>query len=229
MRSELDTIDHVLRGALNTILLNLQLLSTSLERDEQARPLIDRASTELKRIATALLPSALHIVGLEIKERRRVDLGQLVEQARADHGLERAVSAPGPGPSVVGDPELLATALAHLVSNAVAATPPEAPAPQISIDASAEGAVALVVRNACAGAAPPLTADGIPAARGHLGGLATVMRIARLHGGALTYERRDRELIARLSIPAAPAGGPAGGTVSPAVEGSRARPGVAQR
>ena len=69
---------------------------------------------------------------------------------------------------------------------------------------STSGVVVLVVRNTCAGPAPPLTADGIPAARGHLGGLLAAMRIARLHGGALTYERREGELMARLSIPAAP-------------------------
>jgi hypothetical protein len=60
--------------------------------------------------------------------------------------------------------------------------------------------VALVVRSAFAGAAS-LTAAGMPAARGQLGGLVAVTRVARLHGGMLTYERRPGELIARLSIP----------------------------
>ena len=87
MRSELDTIDHVLRGALNTILLNLQLLVSSFERDEQARPLLDQASSEVRRLATELLPAAFRIVSLEINELRAVDLGRLVEQIRAEHGL----------------------------------------------------------------------------------------------------------------------------------------------
>jgi hypothetical protein len=201
MRSELDTIDHVLRGSLNTILLNLQLLGTSLERDEQARSLVDRASAELRRLATELLPAALRIVSLEIDERGTVDLGQLVEQARAEHGLEETRATRG-GPAVVGDAGLLAAALGQLVGNAVAATPAGAPPPQVALDTGPEDAASLVVRNTCVGQAPPLTADGIPAARGHLGGLVAAMRIARLHAGTLTYERRDSELTARLSIPA---------------------------
>jgi hypothetical protein len=60
--------------------------------------------------------------------------------------------------------------------------------------------VALVVRHASAGELP-FTADGIPAARGHLGGLIAVARVARLHGGTLAYERGPGELVARLAIP----------------------------
>ena len=201
MRSELDAIDHAVRGALNAALLNIQLLSSALGPDEQARPLIERASAELRRVAEVLLPAGLRIVSLEIGEIRRVDLGHLVEQTLAAHGLDRTAVAAGPWPSAVGDPELLATAIAHLVRNAVAAAPASGPPPHISGEANPDGTVAVLVRNACAGGVPPLAADGSPAPRGHLGGLATVVRVARLHRGALTYERQGGELVARLSIP----------------------------
>lgn len=207
MRSELDTIDHVLRGALNTVLLNLQLVATAPERDDQTRALLDRASSGLRRLASELLPAVFGVLRLEVGAREPVDLGLLVDAARAKHGLAGAVR---PGPSVVGDPDLLAVAVEHLIANAVAATPPGAPEPHIGCDV-AGGSVALVVRNACAGEPPPLTADGIPATRGHLGGLVAVMRIARLHGGSLSYERRVGEICARFSIPAAPGSSPAAG------------------
>ena len=103
IRSELDAIDHVLRGALNTALLNLQLLSTTLGSDAQAGPLIERVRVELRRLAERLLPAALDIVALEIKRTERVDLRQLVESTLAQHALDQLVLAPGPSPSVSGD------------------------------------------------------------------------------------------------------------------------------
>jgi hypothetical protein len=221
MHSELDTIDHVLRGALNTALLNLQLLAVSSGRDEHADPLIERARAEIRRVAEVVLPAALRIVSLEVKEARRLDLRPLVEQTLAQHALEGVALAPGPWPPVVADAELLSTAIAHLVRNAVEATPAEGRVPQIAVDADAEGAVAIVVRNTWAGTVPPLTTDGLPAVRGHLGGVAAAVRIARLHGGALRYERQDRELVARLSIPDTRSVGLAEGAHRPRAESSR--------
>lgn len=203
MRSELHTIDHVLRGALNTALLNLQLLSTSLAGDAPARPLLERASAELRRMATELLPAALRIATLEVQELQRVDLAKVVDRLRTDHGLGNVSAGCGEDLSVVADPTLVATAATHLLANAVAATPPGAPAPDIAAEPAEGGGATLVVSNACASPAP-LTPDGLPASRGHLGGLAMVVRIARLHDGALTYENRDGHIIARLSLPPAP-------------------------
>ena len=153
---------------------------------------------------------------------RRIDLGQLVAQTVACHALDRTVVAAGPWPTGVGDPELLATAIAHLVRNAVAATAASGPPPHISGATSPDGAVSLIVRNACGDEVPPLAADGSPAARGHLGGLATVVRIVRLHRGTLTYERQGGALVARLSMPASRRGYPEDGLL-PDAEDSPAR------
>lgn len=200
IRSELDVIDHVLRGALNTALLNLQLLATTLGSEPPAGPLIERVRAELRRLAEQLLPAALAIVALEIKRTERVDLRQLVESTLAQHALDQLVLAPGPSPSVRGDPDLLAVALAHLARNAVAATPENGPAPRIHIDVEPSQA-ALRVSNACRGAIPPISGGTIAERRGHLGGLVVVTRVARLHGGTFGYEAVDGELVARLAIP----------------------------
>jgi hypothetical protein len=195
-RSELDTIDHVLRGALNAILLNLELLAPAVEPDEKGRALLDRASSGLRRLATELLPAAFGIMQLEVRERRPVDLAALAARACAEHGLKGPEHGERP---VSGDAELLALAVGHVIDDAVAATPAGSPPPRVAVEGG-EGVVVLVVRSAFAGAAS-FTPDGMPAARGQLGGLVAVTRVARLHGGMLTYERRPGELIARLSIP----------------------------
>jgi signal transduction histidine kinase len=201
MRSELDTIDHVVRGSLNTALLNLQLLGPSLG-DERAAPFLDRARAELRRVAEELLPDGLRIVGLEIKERVSLDLRRLVQQALGETGLKPVELGPGPWPSVVGDHALLATAVTHLVRNAVAATPAEGPITRVTAEKRAGDLVTLAVHNRCRDGGPTLTADGTPAIRGHLGGLVAVVRIARLHGGTLRFERAEGDLVALLTLPA---------------------------
>jgi signal transduction histidine kinase len=123
-RSEIDTIDHVLRGALNVVLLNLELLAPALAPDEKNRAVLERAASGLKRLATELLPTALGIMRLEVSERRPVDLAALAARACAEHGLK---GPPHPGPPVSGDADLLALAVGHLIGGAVAATPPGAP------------------------------------------------------------------------------------------------------
>jgi signal transduction histidine kinase len=200
IRSELDVIDHVLRGALNTTLLNLQLLSTTVGSESPAAPVLDRARTEIRRLAELLLPAALEVVALEITRPERVDVRQLVGSTLAQEGLDQVLLAPGPSPRVSADPALLTLAVAHLARNAVAATPVGGPAPRIDIDIEPSQA-ALRVTNSCRGAVPAVAAGSIAGRRGHLGGLVVLTRIARLHGGALTYEASGQELVARLSLP----------------------------
>jgi signal transduction histidine kinase len=202
-RSELDLIDHVVRGALNTALLNLQLVSTTREPDERTRPLIDRARAEIRRVAEELLPAALDIVALEVTHARPVPLRPLVERTLAQSpGLDHIVLTPGASPVVIGDPDVLAVAIAHLARNAVAATPPGEAAPRIELSAVGEGKAALLVKNVRLGDTPAIAAGTIPGRRGHLGGLLAVNRVARLHRGSLTYEAAAGLLVARLTIPA---------------------------
>lgn len=202
MATELDTIDHVLRGSLNAALLNAQLLSASLARGEGLGPLIDRIQAEIRRLAEDLLPAAMHIMSLEAKDVRRVDVRQVVARALEAAPLHAAVVAPGARVEVMGDGDLLEVAVAHLVRNAVAATPEGAASPTLSVDLQPGGLAEIRVTNRCTGPGPSLAAGRVPERRGHVGGLAAALRIARLHGGSLTYEVADSMVTARLSLPA---------------------------
>lgn len=199
-RSELDAIDHAVRGGLNTTLLNLQLLATSVGPDAAAGPLVDRARAEIRRLAELLWPAALGIVALEVERTERVDLRQLVTSTLPQHGLDQVVLSSGASPTVSGDPDLLALALVHLARNAVVASPKDGPHPRIDLDVTASQAM-IRVTNACREAIPPVVNGSIVGRRGHLGGLVIVTRVARLHGGALLYEVADDQLVARLSLP----------------------------
>jgi signal transduction histidine kinase len=199
-RSELDAIDHALRGGLNTTLLNLQLLANAIGPEAAGGVLIERARGEINRLAELLLPAALSVLALEIKRTERVDLRQLVTSTLPQHGFDRVVLSPGPSPTVSGDPDLLALALVHLTRNAVAATPEEGPPPRIDLGVG-PGQALLRVTNACREAIPAVINGNIAGRRGHLGGLVIVTRVARLHGGALMYEVVDDQLVARLTIP----------------------------
>jgi hypothetical protein len=199
-RSELDAIDHALRGGLNTTLLNLQLLATTVGPEAPGGLLIERARTEIHRLAERLLPAAMGVLTLEIKRTERIDLRLLATSALPQHGLDRVVLSPGPSPTVSGDPDLLALALVHLARNAVAATPEEGPPPRIDLDVGPSQTL-LRMTNACRDTVPAVINGNIAGRRGHLGGLVIVTRVARLHGGALMYEVVDDQLVARLTIP----------------------------
>lgn len=202
IRSELDLIDHVVRGALNTALLNLQLLASTAEPDQRAGPLLERARAEIRRVAEELLPAALDIVALEVAHPQPVPLRPLIERTLAQPELEAVALTAGASPVVAGDPGILAVAVAHLARNALAATPAGEAAPEIELVEADHGEVALLVRNVRAPDAAPVTAGMLPGRRGHLGGLVAVSRVARLHGGALRYEADGGWLVARLSLPA---------------------------
>jgi signal transduction histidine kinase len=110
-------------------------------------------------------------------------------------------------PTVTGDGDLLANAVANLIDNAIKYTPSGG---AIHVDTRREGAsVTLTVRD---------NGRGIPEEeRARVGtrfhrldravpgwglGLASVLAIARLHGGSLRLEDAGPGLIARLVLPA---------------------------
>jgi signal transduction histidine kinase len=203
---ELDTIDHVLRGSLNTALLNLQLVAPALEGDRQGRASLEKARDALRRLAEVLIPASLDILALEVQERRRLALRPLVVRALARAGLSGLALQDGPWPSVTADPELLEVAVAHLARNALAATAPGAAGPEIGTEVRGDS-VDILLRDRGAGLARR-GRSGPPARPGHLGGLVAVSRIARLHGGAVSFEPHpEGGSIARLSLPAGPSSG----------------------
>ena len=129
MRSELDTIDHVLRGALNTVAAQPSAaLHLACERDEQARPLLDRASP-----SCGGWPRSCCRPRSESRAWRSRSAGVSTWAARgpssaAITACDGRVRAGTGSRRWSADPELLATAArASLVSNAVAADAPRAP------------------------------------------------------------------------------------------------------
>jgi two-component system OmpR family sensor kinase len=143
----------------------------------------------------ALLPAAFSIVALESADRARVDLEALVRRILEEHRLGPVTLAPQPWPDVRGDAQLLGLAVTHLIRNALTATAGAGPGrrpPEVSARSADQGQVAVVVRDWGSGlrttnaralirlTISPVT--GRPAV-----GLATVERIARLHGGALEF------------------------------------------
>ncbi len=215
---ELESIDHVIRGSLNTALLNLQLVAPALGNDRDALALLEKARGELRRLAEVLIPAALDIVALEVRQLQRVPLRLLVQRALTRARLTGVTLHDGSWPSVIADPELLEIAVAHLARNAVAATAAGATSPEISTEARGD-TVDVLVRDCGAGVAVPQGRGGHPVRAGHLGGLVAVSRIARLHGGTVSVEPRPGGgSIARLSLPANPRSGAVSANGAPVEE-----------
>jgi two-component system sensor histidine kinase DctS len=197
---ELDVIDHVLRGSLNTALLNLQLLEPALENDREGRASLEKAREALRRLAEVLIPASLDIVALEVREPQCLALRPLVERALARAGLAGVALQDAPWPSVTADPALLEVAVVHLARNALAATPPGADGPRLGAEARGDF-VDILLRDRGGGIS--FRRAGHPPRPGHLGGLVAVARIARLHRGAITFEPHpEGGSLARLSLPA---------------------------
>jgi signal transduction histidine kinase len=208
---DLDRLLHDLRGPLNAATMHLEVLKRTGLADPTGLASLEAIRQELTRLG-ALLPAVFGIMAVECGERGRVDLEEVVRRTLAEPGLGAVTVAAGPWPPVYADARLLALAVGHLAHNALTATAaagPGRPAPEVSARAAGPGQVMLVVRDWGAGlrttnaralirlAISPVT--GRPAV-----GLATVERIARLHGGALEFRSpADGGAEVSLTLPAA--------------------------
>lgn len=192
---ELERLLHDLRGPLNSAVMHLEVLKRTALADPAAAHSLATVAQQLDRLA-ALLPAVMHVVALERADVRRVNLRDVAERALAAAGCPDITLAPPPWPDVVGDAGLLELAAAHLMRNAVEATPPGAARPHVHAEQSAEGPdagrVALVVRDWGTGLRSTnvkvlvrLLASTKGPGRGL--GLITAERIARLHGGGLRF------------------------------------------
>lgn len=198
---DLDRLLHDLRGPINSAVIHLEVLKRTVGSD--ARGSVETIHAELVRLAE-MLSAAFAVLALERTEIRAVDLRALVETTVSAEHLEGVTLDEAPWPEVVGDPKLLALAVTHLVRNAVEANSGGCP-PHIAAAARPDGQVDLIVRNAAAGRdsrAPNIRPRLYGSARpGHRGvGLITVLRIARLHGGTLRFDRVDGSVEARLTL-----------------------------
>jgi signal transduction histidine kinase len=196
--SEFDLIDHTLRGPLNTALVNLELLSSS--QPEPTRE-IERVREEIRRLANTLMPAMFDILSLEIAAVTRGNLRSMVTRALEAHGLAGVDVAPAPWPDATVDGRLLGLAVVHLARNALAATPAGTRRPEIAAAAGREGWVDVLVRDWGVGVGQGHASRPYPSRRGHLGGVIAAVRIARLHGGTVSFESMDPGAVVRLSLP----------------------------
>jgi signal transduction histidine kinase len=203
MISEVDRIAHVLCGTVQTALLNLQALAVTMEHDAAAQESIGLIRDEMLR-GGRMLVAAFDVLSIELGEMQRVNLRTLVRRALETHGVDHVVVAPGVWPEVRVDERLLALAIAHLARNARAATPPDTRGPEIRARARRDGEVEIVVRDwgrGFDGVKPPGRAFGSARQDHAATGLLTTERIARLHGGRLSFASSRRGTEVRLSIP----------------------------
>lgn len=200
-RDDLDRILHDLRGPLNAVAMHLEILKRALGGDPDALASVATIQHELSRLAT-MLPKAFEVIALEREKLERVSLRTLVIRAIDEHGLSAVEVQDGPWPEVAGDPDLLALAIGHLLRNALAATRaagrPDRP-PGVSFETEGSDAVTLVVRDW----GPGLRSTNPKVVIRLAGvGLLTAERVARLHGGRLSFGAPGEGTEVRLTLPA---------------------------
>jgi signal transduction histidine kinase len=210
-----NTIAHNIRTPLSRILARLHKAHRLDSREE----LVAATSLAIREIEdlNAVFDKLLQIAEVESGARRQtfgpvslnaiaVNVLELYDPVAEAKGLKLTHALEG-DPVTAGDGDLLANAMANLLDNAIKYTGAGG-AIHVNTQRS-ESAVAITVRD---------NGRGIPEAeRSHVGtrfhrldrsvpgwglGLASVIAIARLHGGALQLDDAGPGLIARLTLPA---------------------------
>ena len=205
--AELARLLHDLRGPLNSAVMHLEVLKRTVAGDPGADESLRTVLQQLARLSD-MLPPALGIAALEPQPPRVHDLKPLAERAREARGYASVTLSTGAWPRVSGDDVLLVRAIGELMANAVEATPPGAPPPEVTATSEPDGRAALVVRDHGAGLRttnPKLLIRLLQSTKpGHRGlGLVTVERVARLHGGVLEFESLPDGARVTLRLPAA--------------------------
>jgi signal transduction histidine kinase len=198
-RDDLDRILHDLRGPLNSVVMHLEVLKRALAGEPDALAGVGTIQQELSRLAT-MLPAAFEVLALERNTVERVSLRALVSRAIDEHGLSTVEVQDGSWPDVNGDPALLALAIGHLLKNAVAATRAAGTdrQPRVGVETDRPDAVTLIVRDWGTGlrSTNPKVLIRLAGV-----GLLTVERVARLHGGHLSFAAPGDGAEVRLTLP----------------------------
>jgi signal transduction histidine kinase len=200
-REDLDRILHDLRGPLNSVVMHLEVLKRTLTGDPEALASLTTIQHELSRLAT-MLPAAFDVIALERGDVERVNLRALVQRAIDEHRLFAVEVQDGRWPDVNGDAALLVLAIAHLLRNALAATRAGGRTdhpPRVGVETDHPGSVTLVVRDWGTGlkSTNPKVLIRLAGV-----GLLTVERVARLHGGRLSFASPGEGAEVRLTLPA---------------------------
>lgn len=204
---DLGRLLHDVRGPLNSLTMHIEVLKRTVHDDAAAEESLRTVLQQLARLAE-MLPAAFHVASLERGPSATLDLGTLAAVARRAAGGPVQLAA-GRWPVVVGDEGLLTEALAQLFRNAVEATTAAGGTRPPQASAVVENGVARVtvrdwgpgLRTTNAKLLIRLLHSTKPGHRGL--GLVTVERIARLHGGGLTFESPGDGAVVTLTLPAA--------------------------
>jgi len=185
--AELARLLHDLRGPLNSAVMHLEVLKRTVADDPSSAESLRTVLQQLVRLSE-MLPAAFTVAALEIGPLAPVSLREVVERARQQPGLETVRIVGDAWPEVRADVGLLVLALAELMRNAVEATGADGRAPEVSASGTS-----VTVRDFGAGLPttnPKLLIRLLHSTKaGHRGvGLVTVERVARLHGGTLSFE-----------------------------------------
>jgi PAS domain S-box-containing protein len=208
-------LTHELRNPLNSALLQLALADRNLARrnDANAGPAVEaivQASAEMRRISN-LLDDFLVFVRPQPGHLERTDVRRIVARAiersgaKAQAGGVSVTLEPGAEALAGVDVSRVESAVYHLIANAIDAAS-EAADRGVQVTVGASGNMVVIeVEDHGAGlpsADTPIFEPFFTTKRGGTGlGLAIVERVATDHGGAITYERRDRATVFRLELP----------------------------
>ena len=199
--SEIARMSHLLRGRLQTALLNLQCVAVQHQGDAATQELVGVVRQELLD-ESRLLVAAFEVLSLDIARLERVNLGFLVRQTLRVHRLRHVIVADVDWPEIIGDFELLSLAVAHLVRNAHEATPRGGRAPEIAATVRSKQWIDVLVRDWGCGFDPRSRVFSSKRPSHVATGLLTAQRIARLHGGRLSFQSSHHGTQARLVLPA---------------------------
>jgi signal transduction histidine kinase len=200
---DLDRLLHDLRGPLNAAVMHLEVLKRLGGDDPTVRGSLQTIQQEIDRL-TAMLPVAFAICAIEKGPARRVLLRGVVESAIDESDRKRVDVDPGPWPEIDGDERLLVMALRQLIANALEAGGDDGRA-RVAVVPAEGGKVAVVVRDTGGGFKTKNSAALVKLMAttkgGHVGiGLLVAQRVARLHGGTLTFETTPEGGVVRLTL-----------------------------
>jgi signal transduction histidine kinase len=211
---ELKTPIATIKAYATTLRENAQ--GTAAHRDEYLATIEEQADRLTRRVDELLLAGRVHAEHL-VTQRERVRVDELLDDAvqrlgtLAESRVQRRVN----GTDAVGDPPLLAQALAHLLENALKFSPPTE---RVTVEASVEEPRATTIRVIDRGSG--IAAEHLPyiferfyraerrltaSTPGSGLGLYVARAIAQAHGGSLDVERTGGNgTVMRLRIPVRP-------------------------
>jgi len=201
--SEIIGMSHVLRARLQSALLNLQCVAVQHQGDAATQELVGVVRQELLD-ESRLLVAAFEVLSVDIARVEPINLEFLVRRTLRLNRLRHVIVADIDWPEIIGDVRLLSLAIAHLVRNACEATPPGGRLPEIAAAVRPKQRIDVLVRDWGGGFDPRSRAFSSKRSSHVATGLLTAQRIARLHGGRLSFRSSQHGTQARLALPARP-------------------------